>query len=112
MMIGESIERTSRASFRPKTYQLPLHVVLALLRLRAAPAISDIDTLVILHTNDFHGYISPDGDRAAGLARIATYFNRERARRSKYPARPSRGRGSYCSKGYTKTTRYPAVGVV
>jgi len=57
--------------------------VLALLCLRAAPAFSTIDTLVVLHTNDFHGYISPDGDRAAGLARIATYFNHERARSSK-----------------------------
>ena len=74
---------TSRASFWPQTWQLSLHVVLALLCLRAAPAFSAIDTLVVLHTNDFHGYISPDGDRAAGLARIATYFNRERARRSK-----------------------------
>ena len=74
---------TSRASFWPQTWQLSLHVVLALLCLRAAPAVSAIDTLVVLHTNDFHGYISPDGDRAAGLARIATYFNRERARRSK-----------------------------
>ena len=77
------MERTSRASFRPQTWQSSLHVVLALLYLRAAPAVSAIDTLVVLHTNDFHGYISPDGDRAAGLARIATYFNRERARRSK-----------------------------
>ena len=74
---------TSRASFWPQTWQLSLHVVLALLCLRAVPAVSAIDTLVVLHTNDFHGYISPDGDRAAGLARIATYFNRERARRSK-----------------------------
>jgi 2',3'-cyclic-nucleotide 2'-phosphodiesterase (5'-nucleotidase family) len=41
---------------------------------------SEIDTLVVLHTNDFHGYISPDGDRTAGLARIAAYFNHERAR--------------------------------
>ena len=38
------------------------------------------DTLVVLHTNDFHGYISPDGDRAAGLARIAAYFNTVRSR--------------------------------
>ena len=74
------MKRTSRASFRPKTWQSSLHVVLALLCLRAAPAVSAIDTLVVLHTNDFHGYISPDGDRAAGLARIATYFDRERAR--------------------------------
>ena len=43
-------------------------------------AASEIDTLVVLHTNDFHGYISPDGDRTAGLARIAAYFNHERAR--------------------------------
>ena len=77
------MERTSIASFWPKTWQLSLHVVLALLCLRAAPAFSAIDTLVVLHTNDFHGYISPDGDRAAGLARIATYFDRERARSSK-----------------------------
>ena len=77
------MKRTSIASFRPQTWQLPLHVVLALLYLRAAPAFSTIDTLVVLHTNDFHGYISPDGDRAAGLARIATYFNHERARSSK-----------------------------
>ncbi len=77
------MKRTSIASFRPQTWQLPLHVVLALLYLRAAPAFSTIDTLVVLHTNDFHGYISPDGDRAAGLARIATYFDRERARSSK-----------------------------
>ncbi|MCY3788400.1 MAG: bifunctional UDP-sugar hydrolase/5'-nucleotidase [Gemmatimonadetes bacterium] len=77
------MKRTSRASFRPKTWQSSLHVVLALLCLRAAPAVSAIDTLVVLHTNDFHGYISPDGDRAAGLARIATYFDHERARSSK-----------------------------
>ena len=56
------MERTSRASFWPQTWQLSLHVVLALLCLRAAPAFSAIDTLVVLHTNDFHGYISPDGD--------------------------------------------------
>ena len=77
------MKRTSIASFRPQTWQLSLHVALALLCLRAAPAFSTIDTLVVLHTNDFHGYISPDGDRAAGLARIATYFNSERARSSK-----------------------------
>ena len=77
------MERTARASFRPQTWQLSLHVALALLYLRAAPAFSTIDTLVVLHTNDFHGYISPDGDRAAGLACIATYFNSERARSSK-----------------------------
>ena len=77
------MKRTSRASFRPQTWQLSLHVALALLCLRAAPAFSTIDTLVVLHTNDFHGYISPDSDRAAGLARIATYFNSERARSSK-----------------------------
>ena len=74
---------TSRASFRPQTWQSSLHVALVLLCLRAAPAFSTIDTLVVLHTNDFHGYISSDGDRAAGLARIATYFNSERARSSK-----------------------------
>ena len=74
---------TSRASFRPRTWQLFLHVALALLCLRAAPTFSTIDTLVVLHTNDFHGYISSDGDRAAGLARIATYFDRERAHSSK-----------------------------
>ena len=68
---------------RPQTRQLSLHIVLALICLRTAPAFSTIDTLVVLHTNDFHGYISPDGDRAAGLARIATYFDRERARSSK-----------------------------
>ena len=77
------MKRTSRASFRPNTWQLSLHIVLALLCLQAAPAFSTIDTLVVLHTNDFHGYISSDGDRAAGLARIATYFDRERARSSK-----------------------------
>ena len=77
------MKRTSRASFRPQTLQWSLHVVLALLCLRTAPAFSTVDTLVVLHTNDFHGYISSDGDRAAGLARIATYFNRERARSSK-----------------------------
>ena len=77
------MKRTSRASFRPQTRQLSLHIVLALLCLRTTPAFSTIDTLVVLHTNDFHGYISSDGDRAAGLARIATYFDRERARSSK-----------------------------
>ena len=77
------MKRTSRASFRPQTWQLSLHIVLVLLCLQAVPAFSTIDTLVVLHTNDFHGYISPDGDRAAGLARIATYFDRERARSSK-----------------------------
>ena len=77
------MKRTSTASSRPQTRQWSLHIVLALLCLRAAPAFSTIDTLVVLHTNDFHGYISPDGDRAAGLARIATYFDRERARSSK-----------------------------
>lgn len=77
------MKRTSRASFRPQTRQWSLHIVLALLCLRAAPAFSTIDTLVVLHTNDFHGYISSDGDRATGLARIATYFDRERARSSK-----------------------------
>lgn len=46
------------------------------------PAFPSADTLVVLHTNDFHGYISADGDRTAGLPRIAAYFNRERARGS------------------------------
>ena len=77
------MKRTSIASFLPQTWQLSLHIALVLLCLRAAPAFSTIDTLVVLHTNDFHGYISSDGDRAAGLARIATYFDRERARSSK-----------------------------
>ena len=77
------MKRASRASSRPQTRQWSLPVALALLCLRAAPAFSTIDTLVVLHTNDFHGYISSDGDRAAGLARIATYFDRERARSSK-----------------------------
>ena len=77
------MKRTSIAFFRPKTWQWSLPVALALLCLRAVPAFSTIDTLVVLHTNDFHGYISSDGDRAAGLARIATYFNSERARSSK-----------------------------
>ena len=77
------MKRTSIASFHPQTWQLFLHVALVLLCLRTAPAFSAIDTLVVLHTNDFHGYISSDGDRAAGLARIATYFDRERARSSK-----------------------------
>ena len=77
------MERTSRASFSPQILQVSLRVALALLCLRATPAVSAIDTLVVLHTNDFHGYISPDGDRSAGLARVATYFNDERARRSK-----------------------------
>ena len=44
----------------------------------AAPAFPATDTLVVLHTNDFHGYISADGDRAAGLARIAAYFKQQR----------------------------------
>ena len=77
------MKRTSIAFFRPKTWQWSLPVALALLCLQAVPAFSTIDTLVVLHTNDFHGYISSDGDRAAGLARIATYFDRERARSSK-----------------------------
>ena len=77
------MERTSIASFWPQIWQRSLHIVLVLLCLWAAPASSTIDTLVVLHTNDFHGYISSDGDRAAGLARIATYFNHERARSSK-----------------------------
>ena len=47
-----------------------------------APAFPAPDTLVVLHTNDFHGYISSDGDRAAGLARIAAYFKQERQRNS------------------------------
>ena len=95
--------------------------MLALLCLRAAPALPTIDTLVVLHTNDFHGYISPDGTRAAGLARIAAYFNRERARRSKVLALDAGDcvSGTPVSrtrwlpfKGLYKTTRYPAVGVV
>ena len=73
------MKRTSIAS----TWQLSLHVALALFCLRAAPAFSTNDTLVVLQSNDFHGYISSDGDRADGLARIATYFDRERARSSK-----------------------------
>ena len=56
-----------------------LLAAVGLLCLNIDRAFSDIDTLIVLHTNDFHGYISPDGDRSAGLARIATYFNREGA---------------------------------
>ena len=65
------MKRTSRASFLPQTWQLSPRIVLVLLCLQAVPAFSTIDTLVVLHTNDFHGYISPDGDRAAGLARLS-----------------------------------------
>ena len=57
-----------------------LLAAVGLLSLNVGRAFADIDTLIVLHTNDIHGYISPDGDRSAGLARIAAYFNREIAR--------------------------------
>tara|TARA_Y100001934_G_C11914629_1_gene568305 strand:+ start:182 stop:604 length:423 start_codon:yes stop_codon:yes gene_type:complete len=45
-----------------------------------------VDTLVVLHTNDFHGYISAEGDRIAGAARIAPYFKQVRSSRDRVVA--------------------------
>ena len=60
----------------------PFRLVVVALLCGVAHAFAATDTLVVLHTNDFHGYISADGDRAAGLARIAAYFKQERQRNS------------------------------
>ncbi|MEE2659318.1 MAG: bifunctional UDP-sugar hydrolase/5'-nucleotidase [Candidatus Latescibacterota bacterium] len=38
-------------------------------------ALAQQDTVVIAHTNDFHGYLQADGDRSAGAARIAATFD-------------------------------------
>lgn len=44
----------------------------------AYPGLSDTETLVILHTNDFHGHIA-ESNESAGAARIAAYFAEQRA---------------------------------
>jgi 2',3'-cyclic-nucleotide 2'-phosphodiesterase (5'-nucleotidase family) len=55
--------------------------ILVCLAATGSQVAGQVDTLVVLHTNDFHGYISEDGDRAAGAARIAAFFKQVRSER-------------------------------
>ena len=45
-------------------------------------AAANLDTVLVLHTNDLHGRISGDGEKFADAARIGAYFRQLRAQRN------------------------------
>ena len=53
--------------------------LIGLLLLAAPRALATEETLVVIHTNDFHGHIS-EARESAGAARIAAFVNQQRAR--------------------------------